>query len=493
MRKAALSAPAGQSPATHLHGMDPSFVGTGLPLVVGFMLLAVVGGAAVALVEVNALYLALALIGSLFILFDFRIGVVLLILLLPISRSAMFPHAMFGITGLNPVNLLLVATLGSYLLQSLTDGSLRRFLPAPLLWLYILPIVVAGAVGSRHIGEIATFFHMSDTFQLESRAGYLRDYLFKPLMLVVFALLLAAAVARSARPEKFFTPAIVSMWIMCALVIVYVFQSGVSLGELASSESRRFLTPLGMHANELGRLYTVAYALLLFTWAGSREPGFRMVLLASMAMVTLALLLTFSRGAFGGFIIVNGLFLLWRLNAKTLVLTAAAVAIAIVALPEAVYERATHGFGEGINAITAGRVEGLWLPLLPDVLRNPVFGNGLGSILWSDAMRTGAGTTILATSHPHNAYLQALLDMGVVGLVLLCAYFLHVWKGFRKLSRAPELSPAMRGFFEGAAAGLASLLIVAITDSSLAPSAEQAFLWLAIGMMYGLRVRRPAT
>jgi O-antigen ligase len=94
---------------------------------------------------------------------------------------------------------------------------------------------------------------------------------------------------------------------------------------------------------------------------------------------------------------------------------------------------------------------------------------------------------MLATTHPHNAYLQALLDMGIVGLVLLCAYFVHVWRGFRALSVSPDLTPTLRGFYLGAAAGLVGFLIAAVADGSLAPRPEQAFLWLAIGMMYGQR------
>jgi O-antigen ligase len=489
MTKAAYSTTAGQPPA-RLPGMDTAFLGTGLPLVLGFMLLAVIGGAVVALTEVNALYLTLALIGCIFILFDFRIGVVLLVLLLPISRSAMFPHAMMGITGLNPLNLLLVATLGSYLLQSLTDGSLKRFLPAPLFWLYLVPFVAAGAIGYRHVPEIATYFLMLDVFDLGTRAGYVREFVLKPLMLVVFALILAAAVAKSARVEKFLVPTIISMWVMCALVIVYVIQSGASLAQLADSGARAFLTPLGMHANELGRLYTVAYALLLFTWAETKDLRLKAWLLASMVIVVLALVLTFSRSAFAGFIVVNALFLLWRLNAKTMIFAAVLVAIVVFALPGVVYDRATHGVGEGLNAITAGRIDGLWLPLLPEVASKPIFGNGIGSILWSDAMRSGAGVTVIPTTHPHSAYLQTVLDMGFVGLILFCAYFFHVWRGFRRLAKDPALSETMRGFYQGGAAGLVGMLVVGLVDSSLAPKAEQAFLWLAIGMMYG-QSRRP--
>jgi O-antigen ligase len=309
-------------------------------------------------------------------------------------------------------------------------------------------------------------------------------------------LLVAAAVSRSEKPEKFLVPVLISTWVMVALVLVFVWQSGISLRQLASSESREFFSPLGMHGSELGRLYAAAYALLLFIWAESKSHGFRLVLLVSMGLVVIALVLTFARGAFLAFILINVLFLFWRRNAKTLILFGALAACALLLMPEAVYDRVSTGFGHGADsgsdALSAGRIEHIWLPLLPEIPRSPIYGHGLGSILWSEPMRRGPGAAILAVGHPHNAYLQALLDMGIVGLVLLCAYFVHVWKGFRALSVDPAVSPTLRGFYLGAAAGLASLLFSYTTDSSLTPAPEQAFLWLAIGMMYGQRAKGPA-
>lgn len=452
-------------------------------------------GLLVAVAGVNALYLCVSLIGCVFILRDFRIGVVLLVLLVPISRSTVFPHELLGITGLNPLNLLLAGTLAGYFLNALSDGSLRRFVPRPLLWMYIVPILAAGVLGSRHLGEIPPVL-FEKLIEFNSVTGYFRDVVIKPLSLVVFALLVAAAVRRSKKPERFLAPMLISTWVMVALVFVFVWQSGVSLTMLASSEEREFLSPLGMHANELGRLYAAAYALLLFTWVEAKSAGFRLALLVSMGLVVVALVLTFSRGAFLAFVLINLLFLVWRRNAKTLIVFAALATCVLFVLPEAVYDRVTTGFGNsagsGENAISAGRIDHIWLPLLPEIPKSPIWGHGLGSILWSEPMRRGPGTAILAVGHPHNAYLQALLDMGVVGLLLLCAYFAHVWKALRALSVDPAVSPTLRGFYLGAAAGLASLLVSYMTDSSLTPGPEQAFLWLAIGMMYGQRAPAPA-
>ena len=49
--------------------------------------------------------------------------------------------------------------------------------------------------------------------------GYLIEMRVKPLMLVLFALLVAAAVARSRASEKLLVPFIISIWVMVAAVL----------------------------------------------------------------------------------------------------------------------------------------------------------------------------------------------------------------------------------------------------------------------------------
>jgi len=462
-----------------------------LPAIV---LLSIVWGVSVAAGGLMAFLLCLSLLACGFVLFDFRIGVVALILLMPLSGSStLFPHEMFGITGLNPLNLLLMATFCSYLLQALAGGGLRNFLPRPLLWLYIAPILAAGAIGSQHIHQIApTLLVYYQGLDFQGAAGYLEAMVLKPLLMVLFCLLVAAAAAKSARPERFVIPAVVSMCLMATLVPVYVIESGISLHALAASDERGFLSALGLHANDLGRLYAIAYALLIFTWTEARGAWLRSTLLAAAGLMALSLVLTFSRGAFVALAVVNVLYVVWGRSIRTMVVAAVLVVAALAWAPAAVVDRLMTGEGGGLNAISAGRVNGLWLPLLPDVLRHPLFGNGISSILWSEAMRRGAGAQVLAVTHPHNAYLEALLDTGVVGTVLLCSYFVHVWRRMRAVVRAPDVEPLLRGFYLGACAGLLAMLVSDLTDSSLAPRPEQAFLWLAIGMMYGEYARRAA-
>lgn len=461
-----------------------------------FMAIAFVMGGLVVIAETQALVACISLLACLFVLMDFRFGVICLILLMPISPSTYFPHKMAGITGLNPMNLILLGTLASCLLHHQSVRILASVIPRQLIWFYVLPIAGAALLGSQHLHGIPASLVTSGFIEFNSAGGYLLAMLVKPILLVLFAVLVATAVARSESHDRYIAAMLVSVCAMSLMPILFVTSAGTSLASLASSHAREFLSPLGLHANDLGRLYVVAYALLLFTFAEARSYRLRLALVCSMTLVVVALMLTFSRGAFVGFALVNAWFLLTRRKLATLMVTAALFLALAMALPDAVLERIGFGWNAGsktANVVSAGRVEGLWLPLLSEVWKSPVIGNGIGSMLWSDALRNGTipigANATTAMTHPHNAFLRTLMDMGVIGLVLIGAYFVHVWRGFCRLSHAPELSPEQRGFFAGAGIGLISFLAAGFVGSSLSPVPEQAFLWLAIGFMYGQQYR----
>ncbi|HVL37072.1 MAG TPA: O-antigen ligase family protein [Burkholderiales bacterium] len=465
---------------------EPAGAGAGLALIV-FLGLAALCGAMLAVGELQALYVALALVACLAVLYDFRVGAVLLVVLMPFSASSVFPHELMGYRGLNPANLLVAGTLLAFVLH----GGLARpgtILPLPLVLVYLPPILLAGFIGMHNVEDIATSMFEIGGGTL-TPFGYFLVWVVKPLLFVAMAMLLAGAVARSRHPERFLVPIIASVWIVCLLAIVYVLVSGAGLAELASAEARGFYLPIGLHANDLGRLFLMAFALLLFTWWETTRPGMKTALLFTLAVVLTALVLSFSRAAYLGVLLVGALFLLWTFNARKLSFGLVVVVLALTAIPQSVVQRAMLGFDTGdIDAVSAGRW-GLWVALLPEALRAPPWGNGIGSIMWSTALHTDA---IEPTTHPHNAYLQALLDTGFLGLTLMLAFYAFVWRGFRRLAAHPQVHRELRGFFQGASAGLLAFLLTGWAGSSLMPAREWAFLWIAIGMMYGMQARRPA-
>src|ERR1700759_3472372 len=91
--------------------------------------MAVGWGAFVAFAGLSAALICAAAIVCVFTVRDFRVGVMMMIFIIPISASYIFPRAMFGVTGLNPLNVLLVGTFASFLMVAMPDGSIRRFMP----------------------------------------------------------------------------------------------------------------------------------------------------------------------------------------------------------------------------------------------------------------------------------------------------------------------------------------------------------------------------
>ena len=478
------------TPASPTFRTEASGAARVLAAMVVFAAVAAGGGYALAVGELQALYVSLALIACVAILINYRAGALLLVLLLPISSTAVFPRALMGIPGLNPLNLLLFGTLAAYLVRERLEHP-GRFVPPQVLWLLVVPVALAGLLGTTHFDDILPAFYDLQVIEYTTWRGYLGATVLKPMLLVLAALLVAAAVARAPKPESFVVALGAGAVAVALLMIGFVVISDVRISVLASSRARSFFDVIGAHANDFGRIFVTAYALMLFTWWEAKEPRARLALFIAIGILGLGILLSFSRNAFLGFFVINGLFLLWKFNMRKLGWALLGVAVAALFAPGAVYRRLTRGFDSGsIDDVSAGRVEGIWLPLLPETLKSPLWGQGLDSILWADPMAIGA---MVLAGHPHNAYLEAVLDMGLIGLALLLAFYWHVWKGFRALGSNPYLSPAMRGFFQGGCAALIAFAAAGISGGSLRPQPDNVLLWIAIGMMYGLLAKKHAS
>src|SRR5688572_2531554 len=100
--------------------------------------------------ELDAFYVSMSLVLGIAVLADFRIGAVILILMLPTGATHLLPHGLMGVPGLNPLNVLVLATL----LSAGLHRQLGGFMPRPVLLLYIVPILIGGLIGLPHVDEI---------------------------------------------------------------------------------------------------------------------------------------------------------------------------------------------------------------------------------------------------------------------------------------------------------------------------------------------------
>jgi O-antigen ligase len=435
----------------------------------------------------------LALAGLVFLAFlvaaiaDYRAGILIALMLLPLSATYLMPREMFGVTGFNPFNVTLAMAMVPLALMLMFQRAeiVLVSLPRPF-WAYFVLVLCAALHGALRVSSIPEYFSINQIISFDTPGGYLRDVFMKPMLIVITAWLLSVAVRNARRPQAYLVVLFASSIILPIAVLVHVATAGVSMSTLASGNARGFLSVLGMHANEMGFMFNMAFALGMFSFFGMRNGLGRLLLGMLLVVLTAAVVLTFSRGAFLGYLSVVLYFLFRQRQFSVLLAGLMLLAVAAILVPQAVIERIGAGAHSGsMDAISAGRMDGIWRPLLPEVLGSPLVGNGLSSILWSDAARQGL---ILRVGHPHSAYLGVLLDFGLVGVVVVAWFYHHMWRTFAKAAKRSANS-LWQGYFTGGTACILLLLVQGSTDDRFMPTAPQIYLWLSYGIALGLRPR----
>jgi O-antigen ligase len=462
-------------------------------LVGSLCVLAVLFGAISALFGgVIALTVALLSLPLLLVLYDYRVAVVALTVLMPWTSSPLLPQAQ----GLNVINYLLLLAMISLAAPRLLHGRALGRLPKPTVLLYLLPVCVGLLLAWPHIPQGQINYAGSPWADEFTHVQFLKIRFLKPLGFLIYAWLVSNAVRDSKHPERFLIALGAAALLPAAVVFAAVLMFGGQLTALQSA--RNFLSPFGMHANEFGLLIMTVTVPLMFIAAAAR--GVAKALWVGVFVCALAaLVLTFSRGAWLGFAVAVLMFLFYARKARYTVVVMLVLLAGIIAAPKAVVERLGTGAGELVSghvsiaageddALTAGRI-GAWKELAPEILRSPLVGRGIGSTAWSRAVSVDHYPAI----HPHNLYLEMTMDLGILGLVALLALYRLYIRNFRRLSHDASLPPLLQAYFGGAAAALVGLLVMGVSNGHYMPAPEQTFLWFSLGMLFGYwdRVAQP--
>ena len=302
------------------HILTAIIVGT--PAVLVGALVAIIGG------PVPFLFYFTSIVAPI-IFVNYRIGVWLLVFLLPFASTQLIPRDVLGMTGFNPVNGLLMLTLFSLFVSFLTGREVIQLvhLPRPFL-AYVAVIALAACVGAGSVKDaiLCSRCSMSPNVITDvipeplTVTRYLLNGFAKTMIILIVAWL-AATVARNGNGRPLIW-ALGAAYVAFFLVIVYYFVvNGVSLQDLASAArnggsearfSREFLDWTGMHANQIGLQANLGLAILLCAAAATRGALPRLILFACAAAAGMLAVLTFSRGAFVGLMLILGYYLLSR-------------------------------------------------------------------------------------------------------------------------------------------------------------------------------------
>ena len=377
----------------------------------------------------------------------------------------------------------LALSIAAFCARAVHRGTARLPLVTNLwLALYVGVVLYAGITGMQNAEGIPAWMLAGANVDYGIPWVYFRSIVLPGIFLPLLALVTATAIVDRQKLESTMLPAWIFGFGIAIIVVGYVLMSGIGIGTLSDASFRNeHLKDLGFHSNELGTLLALAYALTL----GGREAltgrRVRVLTVVSLAVIAVALVLTFSRGALLAFIVVNALFFAGGSSRRRMVF-AAAVAVVLLFAPAAVFERAQFGLGTwDLNEISAGRLDNIWLPLLPDIGDHLLVGQGLHSIMWTDAQRLQQIYPVMVA---HNAYLDLLLDVGVVGTMIVLGWYFFLYRGFRR-GAATDPDPRFRAVFYGGYLALVALLVCALSNDRLTPTAPSALLWLAAGVLLG--------
>lgn len=414
-----------------------------------------------------------------------------MICFVPFSSTPLFNDPLFLITGakylsndpnltiLKPFNVLAAIFMAFGVFQY---GKSNK-IPKLELWFALIYISIFCISVFRTIPNLATVVSMGlvDGGGGLSISGYLFSFLIKPLIYFIpFVYIIKYCkdlddIERVIRVLVYSGTAISVMVITLYLLDFYTVEA----------ISEVYHTYFGMHRNRIATFLIVLYP-FVFARALSNK---KLVDVLILAVSALAIAVLFSRTAYLAIVISMIIYLC--LIGKKLVIPILSILVASVFVfgSVEVRERAMTGLdSRDTEVISAGRIDHLWIPLLSEVLGNPktlMFGRGRYGMLSSRAAKSGA---LSIYNHPHNMYLELLVDTGLFGLLLISFMF------YRMVQRVHILivkthDARIKKIYYPVLVSIISFLISGITGRSFFPTIDNSYFWIVIGLFICLGVQ----
>lgn len=388
-----------------------------------------------------------------------------MLLVTPIVNVSFMPREVLGIPGLNIGNIVWLAAFGAAIFKMQTRKGTFMFstyfsLP---LFMFMLLYLIAVIRTLYDQGSIQSPIYHVTTLSL------ILENIIKPFQLilagwVVMAFCVIEGRTISMQRVMYFVP------LLIAPLQIYFFFLGGGSGTDYQEGRGIISTSIGYHANELGAVgsYLLAFVLLLKEY----KKTWGIIRYISIGASLLIIALSFSRMAYLTTVVLVAI-VFFKIRHKERVALVALASVVILAFSAQLASRIYFGIDKSqkktdINQVSAGRIDGIWLPLMPHLFDNAVFGSGVYSILKSPEARRGIPT------HPHNAYLQVALDMGFLGVAIL----LWLLARFLTLGRNTET-----GFMYI----VICWMLMGLTGSSFYPMYANFIVWISYGFALGIR------
>ncbi len=431
-----------------------------------------------------------------------------LILMMAVIEHPDMPKGMLGIQGLNPWNIIMLCVLLGWMAQRGREG-LKWDLPGGITFLLLIQLFLILSGVYRLLQDYSGLTHYALLREADppTKGSMIVDFVVNTVKWVLPGLLLFDG-CRDNRRLRWALTAIAGVYFLLALQVI----KWMPLGAIASGEDlgERSLKIL---LNEVGyHRVNIAVMLAGGAWAifalrpMARTPRMALLVTIATGLAVLGLALTGGRAGYATWVVVGMLMagIRWR---RYLLIGPLVVALVVAFVP-AVQQRMLEGFtaetrdtnavvnrtvqiqGGGADAytVTAGR-NIAWPLVIAKIGESPWLGHGreamrsqrISSYLWSELGED--------FGHPHNAYLQCLLDNGWIGAIPIFLFYLIVLR--RSISLfADSRSPVFIAVGGVCLALVFAQLVGSLGSQTFYPREGTVGLWCAMGLMWRVYLER---
>jgi O-antigen ligase len=414
------------------------------------------------------------------------------------------PKGMLGIHGLNPWNFMMLNVLMSWWHHRRREGLVWD-LPRHIVVLYLCSLFVVVWSFLRMTGDyqkldILNHSEMFEDHPTHYTLGWVTsDFLINSVKWMLPAMLLYDA----CRTRRRILQALAVVLVMYLLIAIQVnhcmpFSAVTADGtQLAHMAARDLDKAVGYFRTEISMMLAGASWAILCAIVLMRTGLHRMLVFLAAGTAVLGQALTGGRAGYVTWGMVGLVICLVRWRRFLLLIPAVMLAVCLF-LP-AVRDRMLQGLVGGVNGaqadatfvMTSGR-NVAWAHVIPYIEKSPILGYGRQAMVREgiyEQIMIDADDPGEAFPHPHNAYLELLLDDGLVGFFLMMPIYLVALVESLRLLR--DQSDPLFGAVGGVAGALIlGLLFASIGSQSFYPKESSVGMWVAIALMLRVYVER---
>jgi len=394
-----------------------------------------------------------------------------LILMTPFSGSPFLDHHFFQAPGAKPFILTAFMVIAVMLINQ--DQAIKMPRVAVISSSIVLSLLTISVLRStNHLTVINSFRPESLSFS----RYILSDYL-KPIIYFLPFIVVTRCARTETQQEQVLRLVVLALCCLSACLLYLCVAAGKG-GLNEATVNVLYANNLGAHRNQLATYYILGFPIVLSYFFRRRNA------LSVIAIVLSLLAATFlySRTAYFniplgvlGYLAISKRMKLWPIAILLFILFISVISVSVK-------ERALTGTRSGdIDALSAGRTGGIWTPLIDEYLHNPsklLWGAGRYGILVSQSKKNGG--ELEGIEHPHNMYLEQLIDNGILGAALMIGIHLLIIGSY-----IHKLINTMTSFDEYRYGVLLSMLmyfLAGLTGRSLFPVYDNSFLWIIMAI-----------